>query len=88
MFLITIVAIDRWIWFPFWIVIGLVFVVERVVTVWRGGWKARLLAMVILPELFYDVFLQVVFMKCLFDITLAKRTRWGHVEHAQAGAVP
>jgi biofilm PGA synthesis N-glycosyltransferase PgaC len=88
MFLITILSLDRWIWFPFWIMIGTVFVAERVITVWRGGWTARGLAVVILPELLYDVFLQIVFIKCLFDITVAKRARWGHVEHAVAATTP
>jgi cellulose synthase/poly-beta-1,6-N-acetylglucosamine synthase-like glycosyltransferase len=84
--LITLLAVDTWIWFPFWILVGSVFVAERVITVWRGGWKARLLAMIILPELLYDVFLQVVFVKCLLDITLARQARWGHVQHAPIAA--
>ncbi|MCB0918591.1 MAG: glycosyltransferase family 2 protein [Actinobacteria bacterium] len=84
---ITIVAVDQWIWFPFWLAVGLVFVVERVATVWRGGWRARILAAVLVPELGYDLFLQAVFVKCLFDISMAKRTTWGHVEHGPgAGA--
>jgi biofilm PGA synthesis N-glycosyltransferase PgaC len=79
--IITLVSMDRWVWFPFWIIVGSVFVIERVLTVWRGGWRARGLAIVILPELLYDVFLQIVFIKCLFDIALARRARWGHVQH-------
>lgn len=79
--LITVLSIDQWIWFPFWIAVGLVFVAERVITVWRGGWRARLLAALIFPELAYNVFLQVVFAKCLFDITLGRRPKWGHVQH-------
>src|SRR5699024_3675839 len=35
--LLTMLAVDTWIWFPFWLGIGLVFVLERIVTVWRGG---------------------------------------------------
>ena len=53
---------------------------------WRGGWKARLLAVLLFPELAYDVFLQVVFLKCLVDITLARRTTWGHVQHPSTPA--
>jgi biofilm PGA synthesis N-glycosyltransferase PgaC len=78
---ITILSVDQWIWFPFWLIVGSVFVVERVLTVWRGGWRARILAILVFPELAYDVFLQVVFVKCLLDITLARRARWGHVQH-------
>ena len=86
--LITALAVDQWIWFPFWIVIGLIFVAERVITVWRGGWRARLLAAALFPELGYDVFLQVVFVKCLIDIARAKRTTWGHVQHLEGSAPP
>lgn len=39
------------------------------------------LAVIIFPELLYDVFLQIVFVRCLIDITLARRARWGHVQH-------
>ncbi len=78
---ITLLAVDQWIWFPFWLIIGAIFVVERVVTAWSGGWKARGLAVLLFPELAYDVFLQIVFVKCLIDITLARRTTWGHVQH-------
>ncbi len=78
---ITFLAVDRWIWFPFWFIIGSTFLIERVVTVWSGGWKARALAVLLVPELAYDLFLQAVFCKCLFDIALARRARWGHVRH-------
>jgi biofilm PGA synthesis N-glycosyltransferase PgaC len=77
--LITVFAVDTWIWFPFWLVIGAIFVVERVITAWSGGIKARILALLLLPELAYDVFLQVVFVTCLLDIARAKGTTWGHV---------
>ena len=80
--LITFISVDRWIWYPFWVGIGLVFLAERVITAWRGGWKARLLAAALLPELLYDVFLQIVFVKCLFDITFGRTAKWGHVQHA------
>jgi biofilm PGA synthesis N-glycosyltransferase PgaC len=84
--LITFISIDRWIWFPFWLAIGAVFLVERVITAWRGGWKARLLAAALLPELLYDVFLQIVFVKCLFDITFGRTAKWGHVQHAPSAS--
>lgn len=82
--LVTFLAVDQWLWFPFWLVIGAIFLIERVVTAWSGGWKARLLALLLLPELAYDVFLQCVFVKCLIDIARAKSTTWGHVEHTDS----
>ncbi|MBU6245105.1 MAG: glycosyltransferase family 2 protein [Actinomycetales bacterium] len=84
--LITAVAVNEWVWFPFWLLIGSVFLLERVVTAWRTGWRGRLLALTLLPELLYDVYLQVVFVSCLFDIALGRRARWGHVRHVEASA--
>jgi len=42
------------------------------------------LAALLIPELFYDVYLQMVFVACLKDIVLGRDTHWGHVQHAQA----
>ena len=82
--LLTFLAVDQWIWYPFWFAIGAVFLLERVLTAWKGGWKARLLAALLVPELLYDVFLQIVFIKCLFDITFNRTAHWGHVQHTSA----
>lgn len=81
---ITLLAMDHWVWFPFWVAVGLVFAVERVVTVWREGWGSRLLAVLILPELLYDLFLQAVFVKALVDILRRRRQGWGHVRREVA----
>jgi len=79
---VTLLAFDEWVWFPFWLVVGSFFVFERVVTVWREGWAARFLALLVLPELLYDLFLQSVFVRSLLDIVLRRRAGWGHVRHA------
>lgn len=80
--LITVLASDQWVWFPFWIGVGSVFVIDRVVSVWKGGWKARCLAALLVPELLYDMYLDVVYIKGIFDITFARNATWGHVAHA------
>lgn len=90
---VLIVAADRWIWFPFWLGIGAVFLVERVVSVWKGGRRARLLAALIFPELAYAAFLDLVYVKSIIDITLGRKATWKHVEHptgplARAGSTP
>lgn len=85
LFIITLLAFDTWIWFPFWLIVGGIFWLERVITAWSGGWKARILAAMLFPELAYDFFLQVVFFTCLLDIATAKRTTWGHVQQVKAG---
>ena len=77
--LLTLLAFDVWVWFPFWIVIGAIFVLERVVTVWRGGWRARLLAAALFPELAYAVFLDLVYVKGIVDIAVGREASWGNV---------
>lgn len=80
--IVTALATDHWVWFPFWLGVGSLFVVDRVVSAWSGGWKARLLAALLIPELLYDIYLDVVYVKGIFDITFARNARWGHVDHA------
>jgi cellulose synthase/poly-beta-1,6-N-acetylglucosamine synthase-like glycosyltransferase len=76
---VMVLALDQWVWFPFWIVVGLVFVLERVVTVWRGGWRARVLAATLFPELVYAIFLNVVYVKGILDIAVGRQAGWGQV---------
>ena len=67
---------------PFWLGVGSLFVVDRVISAWSGGWKARVLALLLIPELLYDMYLDVVYLKGIFDITFARNASWGHVAHA------
>ena len=60
----------------FWVLLGVLFAVERTVTVWPGGWRARLLAAPLLIELGYAIFLQAVYVKSLLDIALGRSKHW------------
>ena len=73
---LMILSLDNWVWFPFWVGIGLVFIVERVVTVWRGGWSARVLGLTLFPELFFAVFLNLIYLKGIFDIAFRRHSAW------------
>jgi len=60
-----------------WTSISALFVVERVVTVRKGGWKAMLLAFAMLPELIYDLFQHVVWVTSVAGMAVrAKTTEW------------
>jgi len=72
-------ALDNWVWFPFWLGLGAVFTVERVVGVWKGGWRARLLGITLFPELCFAMFLNVVYVKGILDITLRRQAAWVYV---------
>lgn len=63
----------------FGVLVGSVFLVERVVTVWRGGWAARGIAALLYVELFYELFLQLVFIRAVFDATTRRAAVWHHV---------
>lgn len=77
--IVMVLAIDRWVWFPFWLGLGGIFALERVITAWRTDWRGRLTALLIFPELAYDVFIQVVFVKGIVDMSLAREARWKHM---------
>ena len=72
-------SLDSWIWFPFWLGLGLIFSVERVLTVWKGGWRARILSATLFPELVYATYLNLVFVKGVLDISAGNQARWKHV---------
>ncbi len=78
---VMILAQDSWVWFPFWVGLGLLFMAERVVTVWKGGWKARLLGATLFPELLFAAVLNLVYVKGIVDIALGRSAKWQHVIH-------
>lgn len=75
-------AMDQFIWYTFWVVLTLVFVVERVATVWAGGWPARLVAAPLVIEIAYSFYLQANFILSCWDIAFKRKKRWGHVTPA------
>ncbi|MFZ2964242.1 MAG: glycosyltransferase family 2 protein [Rhodoglobus sp.] len=74
---LMLVSVDTWVWFPFWLGIGGIFILEKVVTVWKGGWRARLLAVLLVPEMLYDMFLSLVHLRGNLDLTLGRKASWG-----------
>lgn len=61
---------------PFWTGIGLIFVVERVVTVRKVGWKGTLLAFPLIIEMIYDLFQMAVYLVAAGEIVLHREARW------------
>ncbi|GAB3518178.1 glycosyltransferase family 2 protein [Arthrobacter monumenti] len=85
---VMVLSLDVWIWFPFWIGLGVLFIIERVVTVWKGGWRSRMLAFLLFPELLFDMFLNVVYVKGIIDISLGRQANWKHVTPKTPVTVP
>jgi cellulose synthase/poly-beta-1,6-N-acetylglucosamine synthase-like glycosyltransferase len=82
--LITLLAADhvQFIWF--WVGVGTIFVVERVVTVWAAGWRARLLALPLVIEIGYALVMQAVYVKSIFDIASGREAGWNYVPREMA----
>ena len=82
--LITLLAADSVQFAWFWVAIGSIFVVERVVTVWPAGRRARLLAFPLVIEIGYDLVLQAVYIKSIFDIATGRKAGWNYVPREAA----
>ncbi len=75
---LQVVSADIWVWYPFWLIMALVFIAEKVWTVRKGGWKGMLLAVFLIPELLYDTYLDIIFVKGVFDMIFHRKANWGH----------
>ena len=51
-------------------------------TAWPAGWRGRLVALPLVIEIAYDLFIQAVFVKGVVDMVLGRRAHWGHVDRA------
>jgi biofilm PGA synthesis N-glycosyltransferase PgaC len=61
---------------PFWLAASLVFVTERVVTVRTRGWRQMLLAIPLVVEMVYDLYLQCVQAWALLQAASGSERRW------------
>jgi cellulose synthase/poly-beta-1,6-N-acetylglucosamine synthase-like glycosyltransferase len=62
---------------PLWLIVALVYFVEQAWSVRRGGWRAVATSLAALPEIFYLVFLDVVYVVALASLISRKREEWG-----------
>jgi cellulose synthase/poly-beta-1,6-N-acetylglucosamine synthase-like glycosyltransferase len=63
-----------------WSLIGVGFLVERVVSAWRTGSRyGRLLSALLLPELVYDLLLQATFLRSVTHSLRRTDAEWHHV---------
>ncbi|MEZ0448052.1 glycosyltransferase family 2 protein [Cellulomonas sp. ICMP 17802] len=76
---VALLASDSVRWSPLWVAIGLLFLVDRVVTAWAAGWPGRLLAVPVLPELGYSWFLQLSLVTAFVQIGTHRKAGWNYV---------
>jgi cellulose synthase/poly-beta-1,6-N-acetylglucosamine synthase-like glycosyltransferase len=63
---------------PFWLAVGALFVIDRVVTVRKGGWPAIGLTLTFLPEMGYDFFRFGVYVAGWFNAISKREAKWHH----------
>lgn len=64
----------------FWLSVTVLFIVERLVTVWsRAGWRGRCVAALLIPELVYSALLYAAFIHALISVARGTRHEWAHV---------
>lgn len=61
---------------PFWTAIGSIFVVEKVVSVRRAGPRAVLVALLMVPEILYDLFHHAVYFTSLWGLVRRSEEKW------------
>jgi poly-beta-1,6-N-acetyl-D-glucosamine synthase len=61
---------------PIWLGVTGVFVIERVVTVHTRGWKQQLLALPLVIEMVFDLFLQAVQARAFAEVALGRKAAW------------
>lgn len=55
-----------------------VFIVERVVTVWGMGWRHRLVAAALVPEMIYALALQAAHAQAIVSLATRRSAQWHH----------
>ncbi len=76
-FMITYTTLYGWPGFsPFWTAIGLLFMVEKTVSVRRAGPRAVLVAALMIPEMFYDLFQHAIYFTSLWGLLRRSEEKW------------
>ncbi len=64
-----------------WLVLMIVFIVERVYTVRKAGWRGMSIAALIYPEIAYDMVILATFCSAAFGAVFHRKQDWHHVSH-------
>ncbi len=69
---------------PLWVGVAVLYVAEQTVSVRKGGWRAVLVSLAVLPEIFLNLFLNVVYVISYYGALLATDENWGRMRHLEA----
>lgn len=66
---------------PLWVGVAVLYVCEQTFAVRKGGWRAVLVSLAVLPEIALDVFLEAVYVMCFYGALFATDETWGRMRH-------
>lgn len=69
---------------PLWMWVAGIYVFEQTFSVRRGGAKAIWLSLAIIPEVFLNMFLDVIYLVSLWGALFATDEAWGRMRHLQS----
>ena len=69
---------------PLWVGVAVMYVAEQTFSVRRGGWRAVLVSLAVLPEIFMDIFLNLIYIISAYGALMATDEQWGRMRHLEA----
>ena len=73
------IVVGQWTLLPFWVAVTVMFSLERGLTAWPAGWRGRVVAFSLAPEIAYSLFLQACFLRALSGMITSRDIAWGHL---------
>ena len=67
-----------------WFAVAVLYVVEQAWSVRAAGRRAVLFSLAVLPELFYNFFLNFIYVVCLEGLLFATREKWGRLRDIES----
>lgn len=67
---------------PLWLGVFVLYIIEQTFSVRKGGWRAILVSISIIPEILYNFFLNFVYVVCLEGLIFALPDSWGRMRDA------
>lgn len=64
---------------PLWVAVAVLYVLEQTFAVRKGGWRAVLVSLAVLPEIALNAFLNIVYLVSFFGALFATDEAWGRV---------
>lgn len=66
---------------PLWVLVAVLYMCEQTFSVRKGGWRAVLVSLAVVPELILNAFLNLVYVVSYYGALFASDEKWGRVRH-------